>query len=242
MSEIDLLAVDALTCEPTRPTSGREPLLVEVSFKLTAGERVALLGPSGAGKSTLLRCLLGLPPVGTTTRGRLTYTRQSTRQFDLARPESLVDLRGRDLALVPQRAAASLDPVRTIGAQLVELLALYGSHEAPLELARRVDLPGEVLDQYPDALSGGMARRVALAMAMAGRPALILADEPTAGLDLATRDRVLAELDATCRRIDAGLLLTTHDDIAASRLCSRRLTLHAGQLVPNSTSSLETPA
>lgn len=242
MAKSPLLTVSALTCRTTSASNPRSSLLVDATFGLAAGERVALVGPSGAGKSTLLRCLLGLPPRGTVTSGRLEICRDRALIFDLAEPDTLAPLRGRVLALVPQRAAASLDPVRRIGKQLDELVALYGCGGDARQLLRRVDLAPEVLDLYPHELSGGMARRVALAMAMAGRPAVILADEPTAGLDPATRDRVVAELAASCEGHDVALLLATHDEIAAARLCSRRLSLSEGRVVGSLLRAQETSA
>ncbi|TPV92507.1 MAG: ATP-binding cassette domain-containing protein [Myxococcales bacterium FL481] len=207
-------------------------LLNRANFEIAPAERLALRGASGSGKSTLLHGLLGLTPAGADVEGRLTVAEPGgARSYDLRDPDAVAPLRGRVFALVPQRALASLDPVRRIGRQLAELVELYGRGEDPRTLLARVDLPPTCEDLVPGELSGGMARRVALAMALAGRPALILADEPTAGLDPLTRDRVLGEIDDVCSQLGAALLLATHSDVAAARLCARTIELRDGRMV-----------
>src|SRR5690606_288585 len=127
----------------------------------------ALLGPSGAGKSLALRCLLGLAPAGAVVKGRLRWKEQ---WIDLKDARALARLRGRGLALVPQAATASIDPVRTPESQHRELMALHGSKTTPEALLAEVGLGPEFARRFPLSLSGGQAQRAALALALACRP------------------------------------------------------------------------
>ncbi len=204
-------------------------LLVDVALEVTGGP-LAVLGPSGAGKSLVLRCLLGLAPPRSTVRGELFLS--DGRGVSLADLRAVARLRGRGLCLLPQDAAASLDPVRRVEAQLRELLHLHGNEDkSPGELLGEVGLPGELLRRYPHELSGGQAQRVALALALACRPAVLLADEPTSALDNVAQAQLLATLRATCEARMTELVLVTHDLALAARVCMHAVVLDAGRVV-----------
>ncbi|MEV0436132.1 ATP-binding cassette domain-containing protein [Nocardia sp. NPDC050413] len=129
----------------------------------------------------------------------------------LARLRSQVEpYRGRHIALVPQSASTHFTPVRTLGSQLAETVAVLGTSQTPADLLRRAGLEPTALDLYPHQLSGGMAQRAAVAAALAGDPAVIIADEPTAGLDRDHTDRIGALL-RECADAGAAVLLITHD-------------------------------
>lgn len=218
-------------------------LLDGVSLTLVAGEPLALLGPSGSGKSLLLRCLLGLAPASASVRGTLLW---GDARIDLGDRRALAGLRGRGLTLVPQAAAASLDPLRRVGAQLREVMQLHdaSTRERPEDRLAEVGLPASHVDRYPRELSGGQAQRVALALALACRPAVLLADEPTASLDCIAQAELLDLLSSRCGDRRIALVLVSHDIALVARRCSRALVLAQGRVAEEGSldTLLSTPA
>lgn len=203
-------------------------LLEDVGFAVADGA-LALLGPSGAGKSLVLRCLLGLAPTGMKVAGRLLI---KEREVDLSRAREVAALRGRGVTLLPQMAAASLDPVRTVGRQLSEVLAVHGNREdMPERLMTLIGLDAELLSRYPQGISGGQAQRVALALALACRPAVLLADEPTASLDNVAQAEMLAVLLEMCLSRGIALVLVTHDLAVAARACRDAVVMDHGRVI-----------
>ncbi|MGX1885856.1 ABC transporter ATP-binding protein [Streptomyces sp. NPDC055287] len=208
--------------------------VADASFDLAAGECLALVGESGCGKSVLASALLGLLPGNAQTAGSALLGDVDLLTADertLART-----VRGRRIGLVPQSPAAHLTPVRTVGAQLEETLReLTGARkhdvrEAAREAAGRAAFPVDHLDRYPHELSGGLAQRAATALALVGDAPLLLADEPTTGLD---RDLVDRTVDELRRHVDDGhaLLVITHDLAAAERIADRVAVMYAGRIV-----------
>ncbi|WP_274565210.1 ABC transporter ATP-binding protein [Streptomyces spiramyceticus] len=206
------------------------------SFDLAAGECLALVGESGCGKSVLASALLGLLPGNAQTAGSAVL---GDADLDLltADERTLVrTVRGRRIGLVPQSPAAHLTPVRTVGAQLEETLReLTGTRRRDLRKAARAAagraaFPVDHLDRYPHELSGGLAQRAATALALVGDAPLLLADEPTTGLDRELVDRTVDELR---RHVDDGhaLLMITHDLAAAERIAERVAVMYAGRIV-----------
>ena len=213
----------------------------EVSFELPAGQCLALVGESGCGKSVMVSALLGLLPGNADTAGTA-HLHSDHGGGDapvelLGAPERVLarQVRGRQVGLVPQSPAAHLTPVRTAGAQLREALRALRPEATDVaalavETAARVGLPAQALELYPHELSGGMAQRVATALALAGDAWLLLADEPTTGLDRPLVDRTLDELGTL---VDGGraVLLITHDLTAAARIADVVAVMYAGRLV-----------
>ncbi|WP_328727563.1 ABC transporter ATP-binding protein [Streptomyces sp. NBC_00259] len=208
--------------------------VTDASFDLAAGECLALVGESGCGKSVLASALLGLLPGNAETAGSAVVDGIDVLAADertLART-----VRGRRIGLVPQSPAAHLTPVRTVRAQLEETLrALTGTRRKELAAATeaaaaRAAFPPGHLDAYPHELSGGLAQRAATAMALIGDAPLLLADEPTTGLD---RDLVDRTVDELRRHADDGraLLMITHDLAAAERIADRVAVMYAGRIV-----------
>ncbi|MEU1279232.1 ABC transporter ATP-binding protein [Streptomyces sp. NPDC005805] len=204
------------------------------TFDLAAGECLALVGESGCGKSVLASALLGLLPGNAQTGGSAVVDGTDLLTADertLAR-----SVRGRRVGLVPQSPAAHLTPVRTVGDQLAETVrALTGlrgpaARKAAAEAADRAAFPAGHLDRYPHELSGGLAQRAATALALVGDAPLLLADEPTTGLD---RDLVEHTADELRRHADQGraLLLITHDLAAAQLTADRVAVMYAGRIV-----------
>lgn len=207
--------------------------VTDAAFEVEQGRCLALIGESGCGKSVMAHALLGLLPGNATVTGSAWLEQPGRPPLDLiAAPEPVLarQVRGRWIGLIPQSPAAHLTPVRTARAQLAEAVRELGGRHTADELAERAGLrPGD-LDRYPHQLSGGMAQRVGNAMAQAGDPWLILADEPTTGLDRPLVDATMAELRRLC---DDGraVLLITHDLRAAERVADDVAVMYAGRLV-----------
>ncbi|MEU5233956.1 ABC transporter ATP-binding protein [Streptomyces anulatus] len=209
--------------------------VTDARFSVAPGECLALVGESGCGKSVLASALLGLLPANAETTGSAVLGGDTdlltADERTLART-----VRGRRIGLVPQSPAAHLTPVRTVRAQLEEslreLTGVRGSAlgKAALVAAARASFPEGHLDRYPHELSGGLAQRAATALALIGDAPLLLADEPTTGLD---RDLVERTVDELRRHTDEGraLLIITHDLAAAMRIADRVAVMYAGRIV-----------
>nr|WP_309141359.1 ABC transporter ATP-binding protein [Streptomyces composti] len=232
-----LLTVRGLSVRFLMPGGRRIAAVTDARFEVASGECLALIGESGCGKSVLASALLGLLPANTETAG-------SARLGDLdlltAGERTLArTVRGRRIGLIPQSPAAHLTPLRTVRSQLEETLAeLTGVRgraalrEAAERAAQRAAFPPDHLDRHPHQLSGGLAQRAATALALAGDPPLLLADEPTTGLDRPLVERTVDELR---RHIEAdrdrALLMITHDLAAAERIADRVAVMYAGRIV-----------
>ncbi|MEV6692047.1 ABC transporter ATP-binding protein [Micromonospora sp. NPDC051196] len=236
-----LLAVAGLTVRFQLP-DGVVHAVTDLHLDIRPGELVAVVGESGCGKSVLAHALLGLLPGNATVTGSaLLRTGDGVRRpspLDLlaCAPRQLArQVRGRVVGLVPQSPATSLNPVRTGRRLLMETLRAHGHARADApaaadRLAVDVGLDPADLDRYPHELSGGMAQRLATALALAPDPPLLLADEPTTGLD---RPLVDHTLDLLRRRCDAGaaVLLITHDLVAAQRVADTVAVMYASRIV-----------
>ncbi|MES5818790.1 ABC transporter ATP-binding protein [Streptomyces sp. RG80] len=218
------------------PGGRRVAAVTDAHFDVAAGECLALIGESGCGKSVLASALLGLLPANAQTAGE---ARLGDLDLLAADERTLArTVRGRRIGLVPQSPAAHLTPVRTIRSQLeetvTELTGVRGRaavREAAEAAAERVAFPVDHLDRHPHELSGGLAQRAATALALVGDAPLLLADEPTTGLD---RDLVDRTVDELRRHVDSGgraLLMITHDLAAAARIADRVAVMYAGRIV-----------
>ena len=213
---------------------GDTPILREVSLRVQPGEVVAIAGESGSGKSSLARTILGLH------RGRITVDAARLRLGGSELPEpgarAWRSVRGRRVGYVPQDPGNSLNPVRRIGSQVREALRLCGQPDSETEAVQRlaeVGLTDPVYARrYPHEMSGGQRQRVLIAMALAGRPGLVVADEPTSALDAEVAGQVL---DALTEHTGSGtgLLLITHDLTIAGQRAHRIVVLDGGRVVEN---------
>jgi len=230
-----LLEIDGLSISYSH-RGHRQTVLHEASLSIAAGQVVALVGESGSGKSTLAQSLIGLlPENGQIDGGAIRFdganiARWTQRRFDT--------IRGIKISLVPQDPGVSLNPVRTIGAQVGEIFQIHGlrdpreRQERVLDLLDRVGLsqPRLRLNQYPHELSGGLKQRVLIAIAVALRPRLIIADEPTTALDVTVQKRILDLIDDLRREYDTAVLLVTHDLSVAAERADRLVILKAGRV------------
>lgn len=195
-------------------------LLADVSLSVIPSRPLFILGPSGAGKSTIIRALFGALPEVFGISGELVW--QGGAPIRLADTAELRRLGGRDLALLPQHARAALDPTMRLSAQL-----LSPDPEAAL---RAVDLAPDILSAYPFMLSGGMVQRFSLASALSHGASLLIADEPTKGLDTRRREQVLTLLEKTLEW-GHNLIVVTHDPACLRRLGGDAAVIVAGELV-----------
>jgi peptide/nickel transport system ATP-binding protein len=215
-------------------------LLAPLDLDLHPGRRLGVVGESGSGKSLTALSLLGLPPPGLRVQGALRYDDGSgeAREIALASREHAA-LRGRVLAWVPQDPLASLHPLRSVGAQLIETLRLHGARDAASardearRLLERVQLPDAVaaLARFPHQFSGGQRQRIAIALALACKPRFVIADEPTSALDARIARDVLDLLDGLCREDGLGLMLISHDLPLVGAYADEVLVLRRGEVL-----------
>ncbi len=231
-----VLAVEDLTVTLTRP-GGRVPLLERLSFSVEAGRTVALVGESGCGKSMTALAIMGLLPEGFARAGGRVLL--AGEDIAAAKPARLRALRGSALSMIFQEPMTALNPVYTVGDQIAEALRLHQrlGHRAALERAlamlRAVQIPAAErrLHAYPHELSGGMRQRVMIAMALACRPRLLIADEPTTALDVTVQAQVFDLLKALQDEMGTAIVLITHDLGAVADIADTVAVLYAGRCI-----------
>ncbi|MFN2308932.1 MAG: dipeptide ABC transporter ATP-binding protein [Gammaproteobacteria bacterium] len=208
-----------------------------VSFRIVRGETLVLLGESGCGKSLTALALMDLLPNGAeVVSGHIDYAGRELRRHA---PQSRYGLRGRHLAMVFQEPMTSLNPVLSIGWQIGEAVRLHQRLSGSALRARCIELlesvgigaAGERLGDYPHQLSGGMKQRVMIAIALAGDPDVLIADEPTTALDVTIQAQILQLLERLKRERGMALLLITHDLGVAAQMADRVAVMYAGQVV-----------
>ena len=232
---VPVLAVDGLSLSYSQADGWRR-VVEDVSFTVGAGEVVALVGESGSGKTTTAQAVIGLlPDNGRRDSGSIKLNGTDISQWSGKRLDAI---RGKAISLVPQDPGSSLNPVLTIGHQVGEILRLHGERNRQarkarvLELLTRVGLSEPALryDQYPHELSGGMKQRALIAIAVALRPALIIADEPTSALDVTVQRRILDLIDELRAEFGTSVLLVTHDLGVAADRADRIIVLKNGRI------------
>ena len=212
------------------------PILRDVSLSVNTGEIVAVTGESGSGKSLTALATMGLLPTRSQTTGTITLEGQdllTTSEADLC------NIRGNNIGMVFQEPMTALNPVQTIGAQVAETILIHSTMSKSDAMARaadvltRVGLPQEQfpLSRYPHELSGGQRQRVVIAMAIALRPKLLIADEPTTALDVTTQAQILDLLQDLARDYDMGLLMITHDLAVVSDIADKIVVMRLGEVV-----------
>ena len=212
------------------------PAVIDASFELNAGEVLAIVGESGSGKSTVAMSLMGLLPKNSHVSGSIRLGDQELVGID---QRSLRMIRGREVSVIFQEPMTALNPVYTVGFQIAEMLR---SHQAmapkaarrrAIELLEMVEIPEPErrVDAYPHQLSGGQRQRAMIAQALALDPKLLIADEPTTALDVTVQAEILKLLRDLRDRIDAGILLITHDMGVVADLSDRVLVMQRGRIV-----------
>ena len=215
---------------------GGLPVLDRVALDLAPGEALGVIGESGSGKSMTALAIMGLLPEGARATGRIDLDGDDL----LARSEAaMCAVRGRDVGMIFQEPMTALNPLQTIGDQVAETVRVHGrvSRAAARDVARaaldRVEMPADrfPLSRYPHELSGGQRQRVGIAMAIALRPKLLIADEPTTALDVTTQAAILALLRRLVDEDGMGLLMITHDLAVVAGLADRLAIMTKGQVV-----------
>ena len=206
----------------------------DVSFRVADGARVGLIGESGSGKSLTALAVLGLLPDGAEVDGSI---RWNGRELLGLPDRELAALRGEEIGIVFQEPQTALNPLRTVGRQIAEPLRIHGRVGRRDALARaqadadRVRLPEGALRRYPHQFSGGQRQRVAIAMALAARPRLLIADEPTTALDVTIQAEILALLGELVDDDGMSLLFITHDLAVLSQVATEAVVLERGRVV-----------
>lgn len=231
-----LLKVQNLRVELTT-RNGTAPVIDDVSFELHAGENLSFVGESGCGKSMTALAIMGLLPegIGRITAGSIMFDGQELTELS---QERLRRIRGNDISMIFQEPMTSLNPVCTIGEQIVEVLLAHQSisradawaEAATLLDAVRIPKARERLKDYPFQLSGGQRQRVMIAIALACKPKVLIADEPTTALDVTVQAQIFDLLRDLRQETGTSIILITHDMGAVAEMAERMIVMYAGRI------------
>ncbi|WP_017298270.1 ABC transporter ATP-binding protein [Nodosilinea nodulosa] len=235
-----LLSVHNLTVE-FRTRSGVVKALEAVDFAINPGQTVGIVGESGSGKSVTAFTLMGvLDRAGKVTAGRALLQTDAIAVDLLKEPESsLRQIRGKEVSMIFQNPRTALNPIRKVGKQITDVLRCHTEipqaelRQKALELLASVRIPDpeKRYDAYPYELSGGLCQRIMIALALACSPKLLIADEPTTGLDVTTQATVMNLIKDLADQRQMATVLITHDLALASEYCDRIVVMHAGHVV-----------
>jgi ABC-type dipeptide/oligopeptide/nickel transport system ATPase component len=237
MSADPFIQIERLSVGFPTSDTGWKNAVDGVTMTIGAGERVGLVGESGSGKSlTALACLGLVPEPGRVMGGSVSVGGTNLSTMSSA---DLNRLRGGEIGIILQEAVEALNPVYTVGFQVMEAVAVHSelghreAHREALSLLSRAALeaPEEIARAYPHQLSGGQAQRVMLALALAGRPRILIADEPTSALDLLTQAQVIQLLDGLVADGGMGLFLISHDLVVVEGVVDRVAVMFEGRIV-----------
>ncbi|MDE2913153.1 MAG: ABC transporter ATP-binding protein [Paracoccaceae bacterium] len=215
----------------------RIDVIEDVHLRVRPGEILGLVGESGSGKSVTCLAALGLLGPAWKSDGEIRLAR--TRITDKMSDSQLTAVRGREAAMIFQDASASLNPIQRVGKQLTETVARLQkvprarARKIALDLLRRVEMPDpeERFHSYPFQLSGGQNQRVMIAVALAGRPELLFADEPTTALDVTVQSQILALIKSLRDETEMGVVFVTHDLGVVKEVCDTVAVMYAGRIV-----------
>ena len=239
MSE-KLLKIDKLAVR-FKTAHGVNRTLREVSFSMNCGETLGIVGESGSGKSVTALSIMGLipNPPGEITGGEINFAGRDLLKIGT---EGMQKIRGNDIAMIFQEPMTSLNPLHTCGRQIMEPLLIHKNYSKAdaqaraLEYLKLVGIPSpeQRFHEYPHQMSGGMRQRVMIAMALVCRPKLLLADEPTTALDVTIQAQILELMKELREKIDAGIIMITHDLGIIADICHRVIVMYSGQIVESS--------
>jgi peptide/nickel transport system ATP-binding protein len=207
-----------------------------VNLTINQGDSVGIVGESGSGKSVTALAILGLISImGQVERGEIIF--QGTDLSHIGQ-EKMRDIRGREITMIFQEPMTALNPVFTVGQQITDVIRLHTkvtkkeARERAEEVLKTVGLMDpKVLSRYPHELSGGMAQRIMIAMAISCHPTRLIADEPTTALDVTTQSLILEELRKLMKEFNLTLILITHDISIAAEICKTLVVMYNGEVV-----------
>lgn len=216
---------------------GLIPSVNGVSFTLQAGETLAIVGESGSGKSVTSLSIMGLvASPGKIAGGEIRFEERDLLKLS---KRELRKLRGNDISIIFQEPMTSLNPVFTVGSQIGEVLRRHQglskkeARQKSIGMLERVGIPnsGKVVDSFPHQLSGGMRQRVMIAIALACKPKLLIADEPTTALDVTIQAQILDLIESLSKEENTGVILITHDLGVVAEMADRVAVMYAGEIV-----------
>ena len=233
-----LLRVEELSVSFRTDDDGEVEALDRVSFEINEGQTIGLVGESGCGKSVTAYSIMRLlpQPLGRITSGRITFGNKPLLELSA---EEMREIRGNEIGMIFQEPMNALNPVQKIGDQLSEVFLLHQdipSHQAWLNAVEMLEMvgipsPENRVHEYPHQLSGGMRQRVVIAMALACKPKLIIADEPTTALDVTVQAQILDLLKSLQSQLGSSILLITHDLGVIAETCDEVCVMYAGRIV-----------
>jgi len=236
-----LLSIDEIVVD-FKTRAGKARVLDHVSLEVGSGEILGIVGESGCGKSMTALSIMGLvpDPPGKVTSGSIKLEGRELVGLD---HNSLRQIRGKDIGMIFQEPMSSLNPVFTVGEQIAESVRLHegatpkAAMARAIEMLRAVDIPEPELrtKAYPHQLSGGMRQRVMIAIALACRPRVLIADEPTTALDATVQAQIFDLLQDLQLDMDTAIILITHDMGAIAELADRVAVMYAGRVVEKGT-------
>lgn len=238
MSRHPLLDIQQLTVQFY---GHKQPVINAVSLQINAGETLGLAGASGSGKSLTALAVMDLLPTSCQRQGHIQFKGQALSQM---KPRQWRRLRGATMAMVFQEPMSALNPVQTIGRQISEMLLLHSRlsrlqrHQQLLQLLNEVQLDADLSNRYPHELSGGQKQRAVIAMAVAGRPDLLICDEPTTALDVTTQQQIIQLLKNLQQKYGMAMLFISHDLAVMAQVADRIAVMQAGQIVETATTEI----
>jgi peptide/nickel transport system permease protein len=232
-----VLTVRDLSIAFPAPDGGQLPVVQDVSFDINRGEAVGIVGESGCGKTITGLAVLGMLPPGAQIAGGSIWV--NGRDVTVLPARERAGLRGKTIAFISQEPMVALDPLFTVGYQIAEAVRVHtglrraAARQRAVELLTQVRIsdPDRVARSYPHEISGGMAQRVAIAIALAGDPEILIADEPTTALDVSVQGEIIELLSSLQDEKGLAVMLISHDWEVVSGLCTRAVVMYAGQVV-----------
>lgn len=212
-------------------------VITDLSLQIEKGEVFGIVGESGCGKSVLSHSILGLQPDSMkVAKGEVFFDGQP---LNYRKKDYIRKLRGKEISMIFQNPMSSLNPSLTIGQQVMEMFRLHfqsskaEAKQQTIELLKKVGLSRaeELIYDYPHQLSGGMQQRIMIAIALAAKPKLLIADEPTTALDVTIQAQILELMRTVCREEGTAILLISHDMGVMAQMCDRIAVMYAGEIV-----------
>lgn len=234
----NLLEIENLSVE-YRTEFGNVYAVNGLSLSLKEGETLGLVGETGAGKTTTALSIIRLLPNGI---GKIIDGKIMLNGFDMASvpEEKARELRGNTVSMIFQDPMTSLNPIKTVGEQIQEVLQAHSKKISKAELQEQVDgmmemvgIPAYRKNEYPHEFSGGMKQRIVIAMALICEPKLILADEPTTALDVTIQAQMLGLINDLQKRLNTAMILITHDLGVVAQTCEKVAVMYAGEIIEN---------